>query len=84
MMNFPCAAAPIVYETPSAASVGRILGEIRTESLVLKKSQTSDDELDEMDSPLRVIVLDTLQSSASGSQNPVRYKLLQQVWMNCG
>ncbi|KAI3474512.1 hypothetical protein Pfo_029422 [Paulownia fortunei] len=101
IMNFPCAAAaPIVYPTPSAASVASILGEIgshskltRSASSVLKKSQTSDDELDELDSPLKSIILDSFQSSPSSvkpgwiskeneSRNTVRYQLLQEVWMN--
>ncbi|KAI3473856.1 hypothetical protein Pfo_028037 [Paulownia fortunei] len=72
IMNFPCAAAPIVYPTPSAASVASIFGEIGSHSKltrsalsVLKKSQTSDDELDELDSPLKSIILDSFQSSPS-------------------
>ncbi|KAK4417881.1 hypothetical protein Salat_2200800 [Sesamum alatum] len=100
-VNFPCAAAAIVYQTPSAAWVANILGEIssshpkltRSGSSVLKKSQTSDDELDELDSPLKPIILDSFQSSPSpvrpawaskenGSWNTVRYQLLREVWMN--
>ncbi|KAI3472528.1 hypothetical protein Pfo_028022 [Paulownia fortunei] len=37
----------------------------RSASSVLKKSQTSDDELDELDSPLKSIILDSFQSSPS-------------------
>ncbi|KAI3463095.1 hypothetical protein Pfo_019758 [Paulownia fortunei] len=101
IMNFPCAAAPIVYQPPSAASVASILGEFgshsqltRSRSSVLKKSQTSDDELDEMDSPLKSIILDSFQASPSsvkpgwiskenGSRNALRYQLLRDIWMDC-
>lgn len=98
IMNFPCDAAPIIYQPPSAASVTSFLGEIdshpqltRSRSSVLRKSQTSDDELDELDSPLKSIISDTLQTSPSsanpgwtlkenGSRNPLRYQLLRDVW----
>ncbi|PIN03857.1 hypothetical protein CDL12_23613 [Handroanthus impetiginosus] len=100
IMNFPCAAAPIVYQTPLVASIASILGEIDThpkllcsKSSILKKSQTSDDELDELDSPLKSIILESFQSSPSsvrpgwiskenGSRNTVRYQLLREVWMD--
>ncbi|KAL3829500.1 hypothetical protein ACJIZ3_018302 [Penstemon smallii] len=100
VMDFPCDAAPIVYQPPSAASVSSIFGEIgnhpqltRSGSSVLKKSQTSDDELDELDSPLKSIILDSFHASSSSikpswvqkeneSANSVRYQLLREVWMN--
>ncbi|KAK6117486.1 hypothetical protein DH2020_048764 [Rehmannia glutinosa] len=100
IMSFPCAAAPVVYQTPSAALIATILGQIgshskltRSGSSVLKKSQTSDDELDELGSPLKAIIRDSVRSSPSsikpgwiskenGSRNPVRYQLLQEVWVN--
>ncbi|KAG8384953.1 hypothetical protein BUALT_Bualt04G0171700 [Buddleja alternifolia] len=100
IMNFPCAAAPIVYQTPSVASVAIILGDIgnhsqlkRSGSLVLRKSQTSDDELDELDSPLKSMILDSFSPSPTsvksglilkenGSRNTVRYQLLREVWLN--
>ncbi|KAK6155279.1 hypothetical protein DH2020_009527 [Rehmannia glutinosa] len=100
IMSFPCAAAPVVYQTPSAALIATILGEIgshskltRSGSSVLKKSQTSDDELDELGSPLKAIIRDSVRSSPSsikpgwiskenGRRNTVRYQLLQEVWMN--
>ncbi|KAL0344115.1 UNVERIFIED_CONTAM: hypothetical protein Sangu_1298900 [Sesamum angustifolium] len=99
-VNFPCAAAAIIYQTPSADWVANIFGEIGSHpkltcsgSSVLKKSQTSDDELDELDSPLKSIILDSFQSSPSpvrpawaskenGSRNTMRYQLLREVWMN--
>ncbi|CAL5371662.1 unnamed protein product [Camellia sinensis] len=97
--NFPCSAAPIVYLPPPVSSVAAIIGDIgsqsrltRSRSSVLKKSYTSDDELDELDSPLTAIV-ETFQASPTptkpswiskekGSQNAVRYQLLREVWMN--
>ncbi|KAL8475281.1 hypothetical protein ACS0TY_028096 [Phlomoides rotata] len=99
IINLPCEAAPITYQTPSVASVASVLGEIgsysnpqltRSGSSLLKKLQTSDDELDELESPL---ILGSFQSSPSslntswisndsGSRNTVRYQLLRQVWMD--
>ncbi|GFP94060.1 hypothetical protein PHJA_001550400 [Phtheirospermum japonicum] len=101
IMNFPCAAAPTVYQPPTADSVASILGEFdshsqltRSRSSVLKKSQTSDDELDELDSPLKSIILDGVQappspvkpswmSKENGSRNALRYQLLRDVWTEC-
>ncbi|PSS30332.1 Myosin-H heavy chain like [Actinidia chinensis var. chinensis] len=61
--NFPCSAAPVVYLPPPTASVAGIIGDVgsqpqlrRSGSSVLKKSYTSDDELDELDSPLTAII----------------------------
>ncbi|XP_059644183.1 uncharacterized protein LOC132285959 [Cornus florida] len=96
--NFPCTAAPIVYLSPSAASVSGIIGENgkksqlrRSGSLVLKKSYTSDDELDELDSPLSSIIdsfrgsptptKPSWKSNENGIRNTVRYELLREVWM---
>lgn len=95
-MNFPCAAAPIVYQAAPSASVACVFGEggshsklTHSRSSLLKKSQTSDDELDELDSPLKGIITESFQASPSSvmskgseKQNSVRYKLLKEVWMN--
>ncbi|XP_042045365.1 uncharacterized protein LOC121791509 [Salvia splendens] len=69
IVNLPCEAAPIVFHPPSPATV--LAG--RSE---LNKSYTSDDELDQLNSPLKAL---TLRSSA---RTPicVRYQLLRQVW----
>ncbi|KAL3636677.1 hypothetical protein CASFOL_018976 [Castilleja foliolosa] len=101
IMNFPCGAAPTVYQPPPADSVASIIGEFdshsqltRIRSSVLKKSQTSDDELDELDSPLKSIIVDGLQappspvkpgwiSKENGSRNALRYQLLRDMWMEC-
>ncbi|KAK8992975.1 hypothetical protein V6N11_049033 [Hibiscus sabdariffa] len=97
--NFPYAASPPVYSPPSAASVASIIGEVgsqsqlrRSGSSVLRKSYTSDDELDELNSPLASIFIDGFRSSAVQSkpnwiskgnnyQNAIRYELLRDVWM---
>lgn len=99
-MNFPCAAAPVVYSPPLAASVANIVGENgspthlrRSGSSVLRKSYTSDDELEELNSPLSSIFIDGSLSLAvttkpswvsrgNGNQDAVRYELLRSVWMN--
>ena len=98
--NFPCVASPPVYSPPSATSVASIIGEVglqsqprRSGSSVLRKSYTSDDELDELNSPLASIFIDGFQSShvqskpnwiskGNGYQNAIRYELLRDVWMN--
>ncbi|XP_020232590.1 uncharacterized protein LOC109812935 [Cajanus cajan] len=97
--NFPFIAAPIVYSPPPATSIASIVGEKgsksqlrRNRSCVVKKSCTSDDELNELKSPLYSI-LSSASSSPSVSaksslklkeirnQSPVRYELLRDVWM---
>ncbi|KAF5449380.1 hypothetical protein F2P56_029831, partial [Juglans regia] len=66
--SFPCTATPTVYQPPTAASLISIIGEIGNQSMtsgssVLRKSYTSDDELDELDSPMTSIVLDNFRVS---------------------
>ncbi|KAL4379561.1 hypothetical protein GQ457_02G012340 [Hibiscus cannabinus] len=99
IMNFPCVASPPVYSLPSATSVASIIGEVgskshlrRSGSSVLRKSYTSDDELDELNSPLTSIFNEFQSSSVqsksnciskgNGYQSAIRYKLLGEVWMN--
>ncbi|GMI93977.1 hypothetical protein like AT3G01810 [Hibiscus trionum] len=97
--NFPCVASPPVYSPASASSVANIIGEVgsqsqlrRSGSSVLKKSYTSDNELDELNAPLASIFMDGFQSSpvlskpnwiskGNGYQNAIRYELLRYVWM---
>ncbi|CAK9161708.1 unnamed protein product [Ilex paraguariensis] len=94
IINVPCAAAPIAYLPPSADSFTGILGNIgsqaqltRSGSSILKKSHTSDDELEELDSPL-ISIIDNFKvsptstkpswmSKENGSNNAVRYQLLR-------
>ncbi|KAL5080605.1 hypothetical protein RYX36_009026 [Vicia faba] len=99
--NFTCSAAPISYSPPNVTSVASILGEIgsksqlrRNKSSVVRKSYTSDDELNELKSPLSSIFLcdsilfsevltkSNLKSKDIGSESPVRYDLLRDVWMS--
>ncbi|KAH0991881.1 hypothetical protein GBA52_003364 [Prunus armeniaca] len=95
--SFPCAANPTVYSPPPAASLIGIIGEVgsptllRSGSSVVKKSYTSDDELDELDSPMTAIIIDNSPVSPSsltansvlkskGGRKVVRYQLLREVW----
>lgn len=89
--HFPCNAAPVIYSPPSAVLLATFIGEtgkgshLRRSGSVLRKSYTSDDELDELDSPLTSIADSfraTSKSSAisNGSRTVLRYELLQEVW----
>ncbi|XP_071694250.1 uncharacterized protein [Rutidosis leptorrhynchoides] len=91
--SLPCAAAPIVYHPPAASLIGCILGDERNQaklsrsgSSILRKSNTSDDELDELDSPFTSII-DSVADSTKPvwtlkDSNVIRYQLLKDVWMN--
>ncbi|KAG5082865.1 hypothetical protein JHK84_052903 [Glycine max] len=97
--NFPCNAAPIAYSPPSSTTITSITGEIgsesqlrRSKSSVVRKSYTSEDELDEINYPLSSILNSGSSSPASSKPNwkwkdsrdesAVRYELLRDVWMN--
>ena len=97
--NFPCNAAPTAYSPPPAATITNITGEFgsesqlrRSKSSVVRKSYTSDDELDELKSPLssiffsvssspKVLTKSSLKFKEIRNQSPVRYELLRDVWM---
>ncbi|PWA61096.1 hypothetical protein CTI12_AA376220 [Artemisia annua] len=98
--SLPCRAAPILYQPPSASLIGCILGNdgsrahlSRSGSSILKKSNTSDDELDELDSPLTLII-DSCQPVAASTKpvwalkdvgngnTSIRYQLLREIWMS--
>ncbi|KAD7478707.1 hypothetical protein R6Q59_005536 [Mikania micrantha] len=96
VMSLPCAAAPIAYHPPSASLISCILQDdgsparlSRSGSSILGKSNTSDDELDEMDSPLTSIV-DSSRAIATpvwslknaDSCRNTRYRLLREAWIN--
>ncbi|KAF8013137.1 hypothetical protein BT93_I1114 [Corymbia citriodora subsp. variegata] len=99
--DYPYHAAPAIYTPPSASTVGGIIGEVVTDSQlrrcgssVMRKSYTSDDELDELNSPLASISMDGPRSSPvptkpswtskqNANQNTIRYDLLREVWTNC-
>lgn len=93
----PFTVSPAAYLPPSVRLIKTLLGETGNQSLqrsgssVLKKSYTSDDELDELDSPLSSIVADRFRGSPNlakinsiakgkGDRKVVRYQLLRQVW----
>lgn len=81
----PCSASPILYSYPAPGTILSIIGDPRKSGLaVLRKSNTSDDELDELSSPLSFISKAPTNPLAklkqiSGS-NTVRYRLLHEVW----
>ncbi|XVE92176.1 hypothetical protein REPUB_Repub01dG0074700 [Reevesia pubescens] len=95
--NYPCMATPIVYSPPSATSLTGIIGEVgsqalqRSRSSVLRKSYISDDELDELDSPISSIMIENPWDSPTskapnwmkagkGGRKVVRYQLLREIW----
>jgi len=97
--NFPCNAAPIAYSPPPATTITSITGEIgsesqlrRSKSSIVRKSYTSDDELDELNYPLSLILNSGSSSPASTKSNgkwketreesAIRFELLRDVWMN--
>lgn len=97
LTTYPCIASRTVYSPPPAASLNSFMGEIgtgflpRSGSALLKKSYTSDDELDELDSPLTSIIPDSFHSYSAlaklssmpqrkGGRNVIRYQLLRESW----
>lgn len=88
--SFPCAAGPVVYSPPPAAAVAYAIGDprgrpllSRSGSAVLRKSHTSDDELEELDAPLTLIAADRSWPSTpspDGGARLTRYQLLREVW----
>ncbi|KAE8710254.1 hypothetical protein F3Y22_tig00110325pilonHSYRG00085 [Hibiscus syriacus] len=92
--NFPCMATPIVYSLPSTNSLTDITGSQameRSRSLVLRKSYTSDDELNELDSPITSIMIEKPRGSPTskepnwmrtgkGGRKVVRYELIREIW----
>ncbi|CAH9134978.1 unnamed protein product [Cuscuta epithymum] len=98
--SFPYPAAPVVYTPPSSADVAEKVAEVdrksqfsRTSSSIQRKGYTSDEELDEVGSPLTFIVDKTPTSTHSKNGNlkgnndeksifgsNARYELLREVW----
>ncbi|KAE9619159.1 hypothetical protein Lal_00047068 [Lupinus albus] len=91
--SFPCTADSTFYAPPQASLVVTMPQEVgtrnslRSGSFVQKKLYTSDDELDELDSPLSALGMDDSSASskkkfsvAKGGFKVVRYELLRQVW----
>ena len=97
-MNFPYIAAPVVYISPSTSDVAEKVAEAggkshleRNISCIQRKGYTSDEELEELDSPLSSIVdkpttlSPTYNADGNGCHEDdttfnMRYKLLREVW----
>ncbi|CAH1414878.1 unnamed protein product [Lactuca virosa] len=96
-IHFPCIAPSSTYTPPPSHSLSGVINMEGAQSLrrssssvsVLKKSYTSDDELDELDSPLTSIITDSSRVSSSskgpqwvpkGGRSIARYQLLREVW----
>ncbi|OIW07261.1 hypothetical protein TanjilG_08376 [Lupinus angustifolius] len=80
--SIPCTAGSTFYTPPLASLVVSMRQEVGT-----RKLYTSDDELDELDSPLSVIGMDESSPSskkklsvAKGARKVIRYELLRKVW----
>lgn len=95
---FPCIAAPITYRPPSQMDVAEKVSVTggsakldRKASMVQRRGYTSDDDLDDLDSPLASLVDKSAPPSPSNgvahfsaqrgaSMENVRYSLLREVW----
>ncbi|KAJ6749754.1 hypothetical protein OIU85_000393 [Salix viminalis] len=99
--NFPYTAAPVVYTPPSSADVAEKVAEAGTQSqlsrnvsAVQRKGYTSDEELEELDSPLTSIIgklpaSPAMMANGNGKHKEyaagdsianARYELLREVW----
>ena len=94
--NFPYTAAPVVYTPPSSIDVSEAGTKpqlSRDASTVLRKGYTSDEELEELDSPLTTIIeklpsSPTIMANGNGKHKEhsgdlvpnTRYELLREVW----
>ncbi|KAK4754851.1 hypothetical protein SAY87_008608 [Trapa incisa] len=89
--TYPYIASPPLYSPPSPASILGIIGETSGAS-ILRKSYTSDDDLDELNFPIASILLEKPQSSPvlakpgqimeEREDRLNRYSLLRDVWIN--
>ncbi|CAN7116835.1 unnamed protein product [Brassica rapa subsp. narinosa] len=91
--SYPCTAPPPVYSPPSGTSISTIIGDFgqpqapklcRIRSSVTRKAYTSDDELDELSSPLAVVLQqpDSNKVNNGCADETVRYQLLRECWTN--
>uniref|UniRef100_A0A1D1ZB01 Uncharacterized protein n=1 Tax=Anthurium amnicola TaxID=1678845 RepID=A0A1D1ZB01_9ARAE len=92
--SIPCAASPVVYRPPSPADVAEKMADaggkpelVRNVSVVQRKGYTSDEDLDDLDSPLTSIIDKNLVPPAVGNgirrestKTNSRYELLREVW----
>ncbi|XP_078434764.1 EEIG1/EHBP1 protein amino-terminal domain protein [Wolffia australiana] len=72
--SFPCAADPVVYSPPAAAKVAIAIGG----ATIFRKSNTSDDELDELVNANATFPL--ILPAADRGEGSLRYQLLRQFW----
>ncbi|KAH0697453.1 hypothetical protein KY290_015321 [Solanum tuberosum] len=87
--SFPCTATWTAYTPPPALSLTTFIEKVgnqvpkSTGSSVLKKTYTSDVELDELDSPFTSFLADSFKdypNLAKPARNVVRYQLLREAW----
>ncbi|KAJ6829018.1 uncharacterized protein M6B38_359430 [Iris pallida] len=93
--SFPCTAAPVIYSSPSPEDVAEKVADTsakssleRSASVIQRKGYTSDEDLDDLESPLTSIINKTYPGPPSiedrfqneGTHANARYKLLRQVW----
>ncbi|CAO2173331.1 unnamed protein product [Urochloa humidicola] len=96
---FPCIAAPVVYRVPSTSDAAEKVADVgggakldRKASMVQRRGYTSDDDLDDLDSPLSSIIDRSAPPSPSNgiahfsaqrgaSIENTRYTLLREVWL---
>jgi hypothetical protein len=94
---FPFVASPVVYYPPSPADIAEKAADMggksldKRASMVQRRGYTSDDDLDDLDSPLASIIERTPPVTPSsnggmgigleeGFQGNARFKLLREVW----
>ncbi|KAL3636454.1 hypothetical protein CASFOL_021001 [Castilleja foliolosa] len=87
--SFPLTATSTIYSPPSAALLTCAGNQMLQSSRLsfLEKSNISDDELDELDSPFTSIIPDNsalaklrLITKESGGRDVIRYQLLREIW----
>ncbi|XP_062202526.1 uncharacterized protein LOC133904900 isoform X1 [Phragmites australis] len=83
--SIPCSASRILYNSPASGAILSVIGDPRKSgSAILRKSNTSDDELDELSSPLTFISNTSSNPLAKlkriNNSNIARYRLLHEVW----
>lgn len=98
--NCPCTAPAVFYSPPSPSSLASVIGlrlgtgspsQLRRSGSVLRRSNTSDDELDELNSPLHAILNEGIQALPTQMKqnwklvenhrkHVLRYQLLREVW----
>ncbi|OEL20151.1 hypothetical protein BAE44_0018831 [Dichanthelium oligosanthes] len=83
--SIPCGASPILYSPPASGAILSVIGDPRKSgSAILRKSNTSDDELDELSSPLTFISNTSSNPLAKlkriSNSSTARYRILHEVW----